>query len=141
MPSSTIKLQSKQSCKRGFTLIELLVVMALLGLIASIAVPRLWNQLEQMQQRQAIEKVWLNSFKAVKKELKDGHAIAVNEAFMTAQLKEVNQTNWQVSVPTDIVYRPHHVTTGGNIIFKIDQKTHWQLSISRLDGQIELSKL
>ncbi|MFO6423849.1 prepilin-type N-terminal cleavage/methylation domain-containing protein [Motilimonas sp. KMU-193] len=126
---------------RGFTLIELLVVLALLGVISGIAVPKLWNQLERAQQRHAIEKIWLRSFQDIKSILKQGNAVELNEGFMVNQMTIAGITDWQISVPTPIVYRPHHVTTGGEIVFMIDSSTHWQLAISRLDGQIDLQKL
>ncbi|RJG42806.1 type II secretion system protein [Motilimonas pumila] len=120
-------------------MIELLVVLALIGLIAGIALPRLWGQVTKAQQRQAVENIWSLTFSNIRAELRSGRAVALDADFVrqaTAKREQLEQ--WQVEVPVAIVYRPHKVTTGGDIYLSDQEGASWLINISRLDGHVEI---
>ena len=93
--------------QRGFTLIELMIVVAIIGVLASIAIPQYQNYTARAQVSEA-----LNVLSGVKSELAERYAFSGN--FGTGQdtgMEElVSQTRYIQSV--DYFYREDNVAIG-----------------------------
>ncbi|MBF0486549.1 MAG: type II secretion system major pseudopilin GspG [Nitrospirae bacterium] len=104
--------------KRGFTLIELLVVMLILGLLAALVAPRMFNKVGKSKQSAARAQIELLGQALEQFKIDTGRFPSTEEGLDALQ-KNPGADGWdgpylKKSVPSDPWKRPYHYVFPGN---------------------------
>ncbi|CAM3774732.1 hypothetical protein VA7868_02564 [Vibrio aerogenes CECT 7868] len=127
----------------GFTLIELIIVIALIALMSTVVVPRLWGSYSQLKQKKKLETFWSEVRREAYKYNQAGESFIFdsdNEQWQI--LAQKSQLEILPNHPDDqFVIRPDGFTQQGEVhLLVLPEKIRWKVTLSMPDGSVNFAR-